>query len=110
MAKRTIVAPRARAFMDQALANTKTGVSLEIGTHGQAVNFRQACHTVRSQERKANRSYEPGHPLYNKSPYDDLFFEIEQRGKELVSSWWVVAMSYGNVVLDIKTADGEDLC
>lgn len=63
-----------RTAMDRALANGR-GILVKRDTEGQVHHLRQRCYQMRVLDRAANaKTYEPDHPMYNRSVYDKLAF------------------------------------
>ena len=64
--------PEARFFLDKAILSEK-GIKIKFPSRAEAFRFRMNCYTARKRERDAaRRMYEPGDPLFDKSPWEDI--------------------------------------
>lgn len=60
--------------MDQAVADPK-GVRVRVESEPAGIYLRMRLHQARTIDRDDNRkTYEAGHPMYGRSPYDALVF------------------------------------
>jgi hypothetical protein len=73
--------------MDQAL-DDEIGARVKIASHDDAMFFRMRMHQARQIDRKDNKElYQPGDPLYGRSPYDQLVVRIKEHDDGI----WVYA-------------------
>lgn len=64
--------------LDRALASER-GVIAKFMTRGAAVQFRHRCYSLRKILReKSAEVYQPGDPMYGRTPYDELIIQTPE--------------------------------
>lgn len=67
----------AREYMDQALESER-GIRIECPSPAKAKSLRFSMYKIRRNDRLQNaRVYPPDHPMHERSPYDPLYFRVE---------------------------------
>lgn len=89
--------PHCRALLNRALDRVMaenyrfgSGIQVECPTKQAAYQLRRNCYTLRLREREKNlRAFEPDHPNYGVSPWDQLSMEIhhDPSGKWMLKIW-----------------------
>ncbi len=71
-------------LMDKAL-EAKKGIKIQLETPGDVWKLRHRCYAARLAERKAAKTVnKPEDPLYGKSVYDVLRFDIDETNNTLI--------------------------
>ena len=72
----------ARDVLDQALAAEK-GLRIEFESESKMLRFRFRLYSARKRDKEqARRVYEPGHPMWGKTPYAALVFYTESNSEK----------------------------
>ena len=89
-------------YFDLAAADPK-GIRICGGTHEICFALRQRMHHYRNLDRRANCvTYEPSHPMYNASAYDDFVLQIF-KDDDTPPQWWLYISSRSAQILAIES-------
>ena len=79
-----------------------SGCRVHVVDYSAAVNLRMRLHQCRKIDRRDNkRTYDPDHPLYGCSAFDDLVVRL----REIDGSWWVYLERRTAGILKIESID-----
>ncbi len=94
--------------MDRAIA-AENGCVIWLESEGHCKAFTMRCRTLKKLERQRSRDMhadEPSHPMYDKSPWDEILFKTTCN---VDSRWGVKALHDKTRILDLLNYDVEDL-
>lgn len=95
-------------IMDQAVSDP-VGIRIRLRDEAAGVHLRMRMNQARAIDRSDNaKTYDPGHYMYNRSPYDALVFRAP--AEDDFGNWWLVVDKPEAVTYEIESlSDGSDL-
>lgn len=103
--------PDARAFLDRAMA-AENGTVVWMETKGRCQGFLIRCRTLKKLERKRSQEMHvdnPQHPMFDKSPWDEIVFYVVPHSDKSDDRWGVKALHDRAEILSLLDFDVEDL-